>query len=150
MTPILLRHAALAVVLAVVLATGVLTAVAGTDAGLGSAVGGVLGGVNFLGLTFIISRILDDRVAGGTKGALGLALVAKMGVVGFALWFALMRLELSALGVVFGLGAAIFGLTLGLARATASPEGRAAMAAEEARIVRELQAEREAAERALE
>ena len=72
------------------------------------------------------------------KARIGLLLTVKVGIVGAAFYYAIVQMQVSPLPLAFGIGSAIFGLTAGLTRATSSPEGKAAMDAEEARIAREL------------
>ena len=134
MTGVLLRFGAKTCAVAVGLAFLVGFIALGESGAVATAFGGALTALNFLGLVYVIGRLLDARVTSRRKLALSLALLCKMAVVGILLWLGLTRFGLDPLGLVIGIGAAILGFTLGLARGSASPEGKSAMAAEEARL----------------
>ena len=126
---------------AVVYERGVgITQACGTGAGAVLAAG-ALSGVSFVGLAFIVGRLLDSQTPAGSKAGLAGMLIAKMAVVAGGLYFLIVQVEISPLGTSFGIGAAILGLTIGLNRGTASPEGQAAMDAESRRIAEQMREE---------
>lgn len=138
MTKVLLKHGTPAVIIAVIAAAGLMLLVLGPMSMLAALVGGTLAGANFLGLVYIVSRLLDSATESKTKLFLGFVFMTKMAVIGLLFWLVLAKWSMEPLGVVAGIGAAIAGLTFGVARGSSSPEGKAAMEAESARIAREL------------
>ena len=142
-TAILMRYGLRWVLGAVLLATGVLGAWLGMAGAVAGLAGGALAGLSFLGLTWGVSRLMDETVESGQKARTGAFLAFKLLFVGVGMYLVIVEWALSPLGITFGIGGAIFGLTVGLSRATASPEGRAALEAESQRIERALGSDRE-------
>ena len=66
-------------------------------------------------------------------------MLVKLGLVGFGFWYGLIKLQLSPSGTALGIGGSILGLTLGLNKATSSPEAKEVMERDEARILAELE-----------
>jgi hypothetical protein len=105
---------------------------------LGFLVGGLLSGASFLGFVYLVSDLLSPTAPAKSKAGLALLMFGKLALVGGVLWLAIAVLGVDGLGLMGGIAAAIFGFTLGLQRATRSPEGQAAMDAEEQRIAADL------------
>jgi hypothetical protein len=142
LSDILVRHGTLWVAGMVAVAAAGL-AVTGIDHALAVGAAGTLAGVSFVGLVFIVGRLLDSRTPAGSKAGLTGMLIAKMGIVAGGFYYLIVEMGISPLGTSFGIGAAILGLTIGLNRGTASPEGQAAMDAESQRIAEQMREESE-------
>jgi uncharacterized membrane protein len=136
-TNLLLKYGSRHALIAVAIAALVCFVALGEGASLGAIAGGLLATLNFLGLIFVIGRLLDTRVPNKKKLGFSLLLMGKLGVAGLLFWAALERYGLSPVGILIGIGAAVLGFTWGLKSASDSPEGRAAMEAESDRISRE-------------
>ena len=141
MKKILMKYAILSVILATVLATILAGIIEGEPAALGALYGALLSGVSFVGLIYVVSGLVEEQTRTVEKLSMVTILIVKLGLVGFGIWFGLMKLQLSPSGVGAGIGACILGLTLGLNKATSTPEAKEAMALEEERIAAELQKE---------
>jgi hypothetical protein len=106
----------------------------GESDALGVLLGGAIAAVNFLGLVYLVGDMLGGRSSPRKTGINVLLLLLKLTVGAVVLWLALTRWQVSGLGVVVGIGAAILGFTVGMNRAIASPEGRHAIEEEEKRL----------------
>ena len=142
LSDVLVRHGSLWVAGMVAVAAGAL-AVMGLEHGAAVLASGALSGVSFVGLAFIVGRLLDSQTPAGSKAGLAGMLIAKMTLVAGGLYFLIVEVKISPMGTSFGIGAAILGLTIGLNRGTASPEGQAAMDAESRRIAEQMREESE-------
>lgn len=106
---------------------------------IGVAVAGLVAALDFIAIIWLATELLEPMRAPKSKVGLGFLLVGKLGFVAIILWAVITKLEVSPVGVVAGIGAAILGFTWGLSRASASKEGQAAIEAEEQRIREELE-----------
>ncbi len=113
----------------------------GEAAALGVAVGGILASLNFLVLVYSVGKLLGPTTSNKKKGPLVLLMFGKLIFAAVMFWWVLtyQTERVAPLGLVIGIGAAIGGFTYGAMKANNSPEGEAAMAAEEQRIARELE-----------
>jgi hypothetical protein len=141
MKKILMKYGVFSVLLSTVLAAIIAGMIEGKPAALGTLFGGLLSGVSFVGLIYVVSGLVEEQTRTLEKLSMLTILMVKLGVVGFGFWYGLIKLRLSPSGVVAGIGACILGLTLGLNKATSTPEAKEAMARDEARIAAELEME---------
>ncbi|MCK6544397.1 hypothetical protein L6R52_00875 [Myxococcota bacterium] len=112
----------------------------GSEHALGVVVGGVLALGSGLGLVYLTTKLLDPRTK-KSKGAMMGMLVGKLAAVALLLWIALAVAGISGLGIIFGVGASVLSMVVGLNQGSSSPAGQRAMAEDEAEIARELERE---------
>lgn len=135
MNAVLVRYAAMATSIAVGIAFAFAILAAGEKTAVGVAVGGVIMSLDLIAIVILAGKLTMSTEAGG-GGVLGLVfvLMAKLALVGLVLGWCILTLNVDALGVAIGIAAAILGLTPGVHYASRSPEGRAAIKADERRI----------------
>jgi hypothetical protein len=145
MTNILLRYVLRT--FALILGASVLLAfiALGEATAIGVFVGGILGMTSGGGLVYVVGALLEPN-ATRSKTLLFTLMFGKLLVVGFGLWLALTVFKIDGLGVILGIGLALVSLMIGVNRGSSSPEGKRAMAEDEARIGAEMERERAAAE----
>lgn len=143
MKNILLKYGILSVLLATALGALIMGMIEGAAAAMAAVYGGLLAGGSFVGLIYAVTALLDEQTRSSEKLSMLGFLMVKLAFVGLGFWYGLIKLDLSASGIAAGIGASILGLTLGLNKATSSPEAQEAMARDEARIVAELEKEKE-------
>ena len=134
MRRVLLKNAALSCAVTIVLALVLALALGSPTDVVATAIGGVLAAADFMAIVWIVTGMLAPEASTPSKVGLGLLMVGKLGFVGALLWSAIVRHGLESFGIPLGIGAGLAGFTWGLLRAQSSPEGQAAMAAEERRL----------------
>lgn len=110
----------------------------GADVALAVAVGGALMVLDGVGLVYLVGRLLDPTVPGGTKGLFTLVLIGKLTIVAGLLWACLSVWAVHQLGLLMGMGIGLMLLVLGVSRGSTSEAAQAAMREEEARIAQEM------------
>ena len=128
MKKILLKYGSLSVLAATALAAIISAILESPFGALGAIYGGLLAGGSFVGLIYVVSGLIEEQTRTREKVSMITFLMLKLAFAAIGLWFGLIKLELSGSGVATGIGASILGLTLGLNKATSSPEAKEAMA----------------------
>ena len=139
MRKILMKAGISSVILSVVVATVLATMFDGESAALGAIFGGTLAGTSFICLIYVVTGLVAEQTQTREKLSMLTVMLVKLGLVGFGFWYGLIKLQLSPSGTALGIGGSILGLTLGLNKATSSPEAKEVMEREEARILAELE-----------
>lgn len=139
MRKILMKAGISSVILSVIVATVLATMFDGEAAALGAIFGGTLAGTSFIGLIYVVTGLVAEQTQTREKLSMLTVMLVKLGLVGFGFWYGLIKLQLSPSGTALGIGGSILGLTLGLNKATSSPEAKEVMEREEARILAELE-----------
>jgi hypothetical protein len=103
---------------------------------IGVVISGALAAADFVGIIYLTTGLLEPSREPKGKVGLVFLLVGKFGLV-FAVFWVVLK-WLSPIGVALGIAAGILGFTWGVAKASSSPEGQAAIEAEERRIEEEL------------
>lgn len=137
---VLMRAIAKVAVVVVALGTVVAWLWAGPGVAWGFAAGGLLAAGSGLGLVFLAGRLLSGArgpgMGAGTVGTLmGVKLVAVLAIA----WTLLAVVQVDGLGFLFGLGAGVLSVVIGAQLGQGSPEGQAALRAEEAELADELE-----------
>lgn len=88
----------------------------GESAALGMSLGGTIAGLDYLGILWLITGIIDPAATKGTRLVLGLAFGAKLLTVAFLL-YGTVRIGASGLAMGFGIVLATFGFAFGMMRA---------------------------------
>jgi len=132
---ILMRSIALAGAVLVLVGAALAFAWGGAPVALGFGAGGLLALLSGLGLVFLASRLMaGGSTPGLSPGAAGGLLVVKGLAVLAVAWTLLAAVRVDALGFLFGLGAGVLAVVVGAQLGQGSPEGQAAIRAEEARL----------------
>lgn len=119
----------------------------GADLAVGFLAGGLLAGASGVGLVGLASRLLTGGSTPGLgPGAAGVLMAAKLVAVLAVAWTLLAVLEIDGLGFLFGLGAGVLSVVIGAQLGQGSPEGQAAIRAEERRLADEERTRREEGE----
>lgn len=111
----------------------------GMHEAMGVVIGGAIAALDFIGIIYLTSKLLEPSIEPKRKAGAVFLLLGKLAFVAVLLWWVISKAQVSALGTVAGIGAAILGFTWGLSRASASPEGQKAIEAEEQRIRDEME-----------
>jgi hypothetical protein len=138
LTRVLIIHVLKVSAVLLSLAALVVGLVFGAEHALGVVVGGAILLLDGGGLVYLVGRLLDPTMATSMKGGFTLLLIAKLTFVAGLLYWVLIGVGVSGLGVLLGIGAGLIGLVVGVTQGSASPEGKAAIADAEAKIREEM------------
>jgi len=108
----------------------------GPRAAVGFGTGGALAGLSGVGLVALASQLLGGGSGGIGAGTAGLLLVVKLAAVLGSAWTLLAVVGVDGVAFLFGLGAGMLAVVLGAQWGQGSPQGQAAIRAEEARLGR--------------
>lgn len=137
MRRVMLKHAAASCALLIVMASIMALALGSPRDALATGIGGALASLDFMAIIWIVSGLLSPETTSKSKAGLGMVLLLKLLFVGSLLYSAIVRFEMTGIGIPFGIASAIAGFTWGMLRATSSREGQRAIAAEEQRLAAE-------------
>lgn len=135
LAPVLMRSIAWAAAGFVLLGSTLAWLWAGAGAAAGFAAGAALASLSGIGLVGLASRLLSGGDTPGlSPGAAGGLMAVKLIAVLAVAWTLLSAVGVDALGFLFGLGAGVLSVVVGAQLGQGSPEGQAAIRAEEDRL----------------
>lgn len=137
LTNVLLRHVVKTALVLLLPAFAVAWLALGGHAAFGLLIGAAVSVGDALGLIYLVGRMLEPGQSGPKKGIFALILVLKLVIVGGILYAAVLKLGVSQIGLVFGIGIGLTATVVGANRGSTSREGQAAMARAEAEIAQE-------------
>lgn len=137
LTNVLLSHVVKTALVLVLPAFAVAWLALGPDAAVGLLVGAAVSGGDALGLIYLVGRMMEPNQSAPKKGIFALILVVKLVIVAGILYAAVLKLGVSQIGLVIGIGVGLTATVIGANRGSTSKAGQEAIARAEAEIARQ-------------